>query len=78
MVRYPIKKSLFKIIDAFSSQPISMTPQLINIQAIIHKYFYGVICKEIVTESFMVTYMTAVARAVLFRSESKGSGFLRQ
>ena len=31
--------------------------------------------KEIVTESFAVTDMTAVTSAVLFRSESKGSGF---
>ena len=31
--------------------------------------------KEIVTESFVVTDMTAVTSAVLFRSESKGSGF---
>ena len=34
-----------------------------------------VIWKEIVIESFAVTYMTTVASAVLFRSESKGSGF---
>ena len=31
--------------------------------------------KEIVTESFAVTYKTAVTSVVLFRSESKGSGF---
>ena len=31
--------------------------------------------KEIVTESFAVTDMTAVTSAVLFRSESKDSGF---
>ena len=31
--------------------------------------------KEIVTESLAVTDMTAVTIAVLFRSESKGSGF---
>ena len=34
-----------------------------------------VILKEIVIESFAVTDMTAVASAVLFRSESKGGGF---
>ena len=34
-----------------------------------------VISKEIVTESFAVTDMTTVASAVLFRSESMGSGF---
>ena len=34
-----------------------------------------VIQKEIVIESFAVTDMTTVASAVLFRSESKGSGF---
>ena len=34
-----------------------------------------VIKKEIVIESFAVTNMTIVASAVLFRSESKGSGF---
>ena len=34
-----------------------------------------VIKKEIVIESFAVTSMTAVAGAVSFRSESKGSGF---
>ena len=34
-----------------------------------------VISKEIVIESFAVTDMTTVASAVLFRSESKGSGF---
>ena len=31
--------------------------------------------KEIVTESFAVTDMTAITSAVLFLSESKGSGF---
>ena len=31
--------------------------------------------KKIVTELFAVTDMTAVTSAVLFRSESKGSGF---
>ena len=34
-----------------------------------------VIEKEIVKESFAVTDMTTAASAVLFRSESKGSGF---
>ena len=34
-----------------------------------------VIQKEIAIESFAVTNMTTVASAVLFRSESKGSGF---
>ena len=34
-----------------------------------------VISKETVIESFVVTDMTTVASAVLFRSESKGSGF---
>ena len=33
------------------------------------------IWKEIVRESYAVTDMTTVAGAVLFRSESKGSGF---
>ena len=31
--------------------------------------------KEIVIESFAVTHMTAITSAVLFHSESKGSGF---
>ena len=31
--------------------------------------------KENVTESFAVTDMTALSSALLFRSESKGSGF---
>ena len=39
------------------------------------KRYCSVIQKEIVTESFAVTEMTAVTSAVLFRSESKGSGF---
>ena len=30
---------------------------------------------KIVTESFAITDVTAATRAVLFRSESKGSGF---
>ena len=34
-----------------------------------------VICKEIVIESFAPADMTTVASAVLFRSESNGSGF---
>ena len=34
-----------------------------------------VILKEIVIESLAVTDMTAITSAVLFRSESKGSGF---
>ena len=34
-----------------------------------------VIQKETVTELFVVTDMTAVTSAVLFRSESKGSSF---
>ena len=34
-----------------------------------------VIQKEIVIESLAVTDMTTVASIVLFRSESKGSGF---
>ena len=33
------------------------------------------IWREIVIESFAVTNMATVASAVLFRSESKGSGF---
>ena len=40
-----------------------------------HKHFHCVIYKEIVTEFLAVTDMTAVTSAVLFRSESKGSGF---
>ena len=31
--------------------------------------------KEIVTELFAITDMTAITSAVLFRSDSKGSGF---
>ena len=34
-----------------------------------------VIFKKIVIESFAVTDMTAITSAVLFRPESKGSGF---
>ena len=34
-----------------------------------------VILKEIVIESFAVADITAITSAVLFRSESKGSGF---
>ena len=33
------------------------------------------IYKELVTESFAVTDMTAVTSTILFRSESKGSSF---
>ena len=40
-----------------------------------HECYCIVILKEIVIESFAVTYITAVTSAVLFRSESKGSGF---
>ena len=40
-----------------------------------HERYCIVIWKEIVIESFAVTDMTAVTSAVLFRSESKGSGF---
>ena len=40
-----------------------------------HKRYSIVIEKELVTESFAVTDMTAVTSAVLFRSESKDSGF---
>ena len=40
-----------------------------------HERYGMVIWKEIITESFVVTDMTAVINAVLFRSESKGSGF---
>ena len=40
-----------------------------------HERYCIVIWKEIVTELFAVTDMTAVTSAVLFRSESKGSGF---
>ena len=36
--------------------------------------FYSVTQKEIVTTSLAVTDMTTVTSAVLFRSESKGSG----
>ena len=52
-----------------------MTTPLIYFYAVMHKHFYGVI-KKIVAESFAVTDITAVTRAVLFRSGSiKGSGF---
>ena len=50
------------------------TTQLIIFQTIIHERFYIVISKEIATELFVVTHMTAVTKAVLFRSESMGSG----
>ena len=40
-----------------------------------HECYCIVIQKEIVIESFSVTDITAVTSAVLFRSESKGSGF---
>ena len=40
-----------------------------------HEPYCILIQKEIVIESFAVTDMTAVTSAVLFRSESKGSGF---
>ena len=39
-----------------------------------HERYCVVILKEIVTKSFAVTDMTTVTFAVLFRSESKGSG----
>ena len=40
-----------------------------------HERYCIVIKKEIVTESFVLTDMTAVTSAVLFRSESKDNGF---
>ena len=40
-----------------------------------HERFYSVISIEIFIESFAVTYMAAVTRAVLFHSEIMGSGF---
>ena len=40
-----------------------------------HERYCMEIWKEIVIESFAVTDMTAATSAVLFRSESKGSGF---
>ena len=52
-----------------------MTTQLSSFEAIMHERYCIVISKEIVTESFAVTDMTAITNAVLFRSESKGNGF---
>ena len=40
-----------------------------------HEHYCIVIFLKIVSESFAVTDMTAVTSAVLFGSESKGSGF---
>ena len=52
-----------------------MTTQLTDSNAMMHEHFYSVICKEIVAESLAVADMTVVTNAVLFRSESKCSGF---
>ena len=46
-----------------------MTIRLINFETIKLERFYSVIQKEITTESFPVTDMTAVTKAVLFYSE---------
>ena len=56
-----------------------MTTQLSNFKQLCpgnyaRALLYGDL-KEIVIESFAVTDMTAATSAVLFRSESKGSGF---
>ena len=40
-----------------------------------HERYCIVILKEIIIESFAITDITAVTSAVLFRSETKGSGF---
>ena len=52
-----------------------MTTRLISFYAIMYERFYSVISKEIATESFAVTDMTAATGVVLFRSGSEGSGF---
>ena len=51
-----------------------MTTQLSNFLSNYARALLFCDLKEIVTESFAVTDMTAVTIAVLFRSESKGSG----
>ena len=51
-----------------------MTTQLSNFKQYARALLYCDL-KGIVIESFAVTDMTAITSAVLFRSESKGSGF---
>ena len=52
-----------------------MTTPLSKFKQLFTSAIVWVIQKELVIESFAVTDMTTVASAVLFRSESKGSGF---
>ena len=49
-----------------------MTTQLSNFKQL---FTSAIVWKEIITELCAVTDMTTVASAVLFRSESNGSGF---
>ena len=53
----------------------SKITQLINFEATMNENFYSVIYKEIVTDSLVVKNITAVTSAVLFRFQSKSSGF---
>ena len=69
-------KETVKIIDYFSFRP--KQSQWPHSWVILSNYARALLycdLKEIVTESFAVTDITAMTGAVLFRSESKGSGF---
>ena len=66
MVSFPVQGGLFNMIVLFRpDKKASKTTQLINSETIMNQHFYSVIYKEIVT----------VSNAVLFRSETKSSGF---
>ena len=76
MVRFPVERRLLRQLILFHSVQSSLNDHTV-------KYFLSnyaralLYCdlKEIITESFAVTDMTAVTSAVLFSSESKDSDF---
>ena len=65
-----------KIIDFFSFRPKQSQDN--TVEQFLNNYARALLScdlKKIVTESFAITDMTAVTSAVLFHSESEGSGF---